>query len=118
MSVNTREIEKINEQIRLLKSSPLDFNEEIEVLDGDSSDVDDILDDETKKIENLSEFNEIKKENSSDIKNDKYVLDASESDINKNSVDDDLENKSFWIYYIIVIILLIILMLLLYFLFK
>ena len=110
MSVNTREIEKINEQIRLLKSSPLDFDEEIEVLDGDLSDVDDILDDETKKIENLSEF--------SDIKNDKYVLDASESDINKNSVDDDLENNSFWIYYIIVIILLIILMLLLYFLFK
>ena len=103
MSVNTREIEKINEQIRLLKSSPLDFDEEIEVLDGDLSDVDDILDDETKKIENLSEFNEIKKENSSDIKNDKYVLDASESDINKNSVDDDLENNSFWIYYIIVI---------------
>lgn len=108
MDDNTRSINKINEQIKMLNSNPKD--DETSTIDYDNSfDNDDTL--IVDKIENLEE---IKNDNISEEKNIDKAQDIIEDD--KKNMESIGEKENFLILYLIIVILLIILGILIYFL--
>ena len=106
MSDNTKSIEKINEQIRLLNSVPEDGQTEI---DDDNNDDNYFNDSDTLKVDKIDDLN------TSDS-----IIDGNvDFKMINNDEDDDKNNSdSNFVFYIFIVILLIILCFLLYIIFK